>query len=206
VAYAGGVRYTVEQALSGVDTVVLVYACHLALIAPRPDHPVRGRHPSRSRPHDRPMEPHPWRRRLVVFGPLLVPLFLVATACGDDADDAGGDEADAACEARDELTSSLDDLRELDLTAEGTDALDAAVDDVGDDIAEAADAAQANVEDEVDDVQTAFDELETAIAEADEQDTASGAVSSVSSAVTDVADTVGTLVEALAQECDDGGS
>ena len=138
------------------------------------------------------------RQRLVLVA-LLGPLLLFSAACGDD-----DDEGATVCDAREDLDSSVNALAEVDVADEGTDALDAAVDDVGDDIEAVADAAQEDAEDEVDDVQAALGELETAVADFGEQDSTSAAVAAVSSAVTDLAQASGALAEALSQECDSG--
>lgn len=130
---------------------------------------------------------------------LLVPLLLLV-ACGDD-----DESSTAVCDARADLESSLGALGEIDVSAEGTDAVEAAVDDVGDDVEAVADAAQDEVDDEVDDVRAAFDELEAAVTSFGERETPSAAVASVSRAVTDLAVATGALAEALAQECDTGG-
>ncbi|HEX6424528.1 MAG TPA: hypothetical protein VFZ79_13680 [Acidimicrobiales bacterium] len=131
---------------------------------------------------------------------LLIPLLLLLAACGDD------DESSATvCDARADLESSLAALGEIDVPAEGTDAVEAAVDDVGDDVEAVADAAQEEVDDEVDDVQAAVDELEAAVTSFGEQETTGAAVAAVSRAVTDLAVATGALTEALSQECDTGG-
>lgn len=139
-----------------------------------------------------------WRHRVA----LVVPVLLLVAACGEDDDDG---QTATVCDARDDLDSSLGALAEIDLTAEGTDAVEAAVDDVGDDVEEVVDAEQDAVDDEVADVQSAFDELETAVTAFGEQETTSDAVASVSSAVTDLARATGALAEALSEECDSGG-
>jgi outer membrane murein-binding lipoprotein Lpp len=60
--------------------------------------------------------------------PLLAALLLAGAACGDE-------DASSACEARDELESSVEDLRDIDVLDDGLDALRADVDAVGDDLA-----------------------------------------------------------------------
>ena len=132
---------------------------------------------------------------------LLIPLVLLVAGCGDD----DGESSATVCDARADLESSLDALGEVDVTAEGTGAVEAAVDDVGDDVEAVGDAAQDAVDDEVDDVQAAFDEVEAAVTTFGEQETTSAAVASVSRAVTDLAVDTGALTEALSQECDSGG-
>jgi hypothetical protein len=53
----------------------------------------------------------------------VVPVLLLVAACGEDDD---GQTA-TVCDARDDLDSSLGALSEIDLTAEGTDPVEAAV-------------------------------------------------------------------------------
>jgi hypothetical protein len=60
-----------------------------------------------------------WRHRVA----LVVPVLLLVAACGEDDD---GQTA-TVCDARDDLDSSLGALSEIDLTAEGTDPVEAAV-------------------------------------------------------------------------------
>jgi len=136
---------------------------------------------------------------------LMASLLVLATACGDDDDaDRTGDEASAVCDATDELDSSVNALGGLDVSAEGTDAVDTAVDDVRNDIEAVRDAAQGEVDDEVEDVETAFDELEAAVATFGDQESTGAAVAGVSNAVADLATAVGALFGALPQDCDGG--
>jgi hypothetical protein len=136
---------------------------------------------------------------------LTASLLVLATACGDDDDaDRTGDEAAAVCDAKDELDSSVNALGDLDVSAEGTDAVDAAVDDVRNDIEAVGDAAQGEVDDEVEDVETEFDELEAAFATFGDQESTGAAVAGVSNAIADLARAVGALFAALPQDCDGG--
>lgn len=136
---------------------------------------------------------------------LMASLLVLATACGDDDDaDLTGDEASALCDAKDELDSSVNALGDLDVSAEGTNAVDAAVDDVRNDIEAVRDAAQGEVDDEAEDVETAFDELEAAVATFGDQESTGAAVAGVSNAVADLATAVGALFGALPQDCDGG--
>lgn len=61
-----------------------------------------------------------WRHRVAP----VVPVLLLVAACGEDDDDG---QTATVCDARDDLDSSLGALAEIDLTAEGTDAVEAAV-------------------------------------------------------------------------------
>jgi hypothetical protein len=136
---------------------------------------------------------------------LMASLLVLATACGDDDDaDRTGDDASAVCDAKDELDSSVNALGDLNVSAEGTNAVDAAVDDVRNDIEAVRDATQGEVDDEVDDVETAFDELEAAVAMFGDQESTGAAVAGLGNAVADLATAVGALFEALPQDCDGG--
>jgi hypothetical protein len=149
-----------------------------------------------------------WGRRLVA---VLIPMVVLAGACGDDDDGGssaggngggdGGDDSAAVCDARADLDASVNDLSDVDVAAEGTNALDAALGEVGDDVQAVADAAQEDLSDEVDDVQQAYDQLETAVDDFGDQESTSSAVAAVSGAVTGLAQATGALSEALAQEC-----
>jgi hypothetical protein len=176
-----------------------------ALVDRRLHHRVVERWPARRK----------WRRLVAVVAVLAGPVVL-ATACGDDGGDESADttadttsettanETASVCDARDELDSSLEALGEVDISAENTNALEADVREVRDDIDAVADAAQEEAGDEVDDLRTALDELETAVGEFGDQESTSAAVAAVGSAVTDLARAAGALSEALAQECGSG--
>jgi hypothetical protein len=102
-------------------------------------------------------------------------------ACGDD-DDVSPEEA--FCNAGDDLRSDVDSLSELDLVAQGTDALEEQVTAISDDI-DAMKAAGAEVAaDEITALETAVDELDSALSAIDGEvtvDNAAGAVVAVSS-------------------------
>jgi hypothetical protein len=171
--------------------------------------------------HHRMVEPwRPDRRKSRRFVAVLAPLLVLPGACGEDDDNRGNSTADetseettddtaddtaAVCEARDELDASLNALGDVDVSADGANALEAALSDVRDDVEALADATHEEEGDEIDDVETAVDELERAVGEFGEQGSTTGAIANLTSALSDLVQAVGALSEALAQECGGGG-
>lgn len=93
---------------------------------------------------------------------IVLAAFLGAVAlasCGDDDESA----QEKYCAAGESLESSLGALTDLDLIAEGTDGLNAAVDEVRSDLEELGDSADEAAADEVDALEDSVDELEDAI-------------------------------------------
>jgi hypothetical protein len=123
-------------------------------------------------------------------------------ACGDDGGDGGdGDEGAAegagVCEARDELTESFAALGDIDVVNDGTDAVRAAVDSIGEDLEALREAAGDEADDELDAVGAAVDDLRTAVG-----DLGGESVGAVGTALADLSVALGDLVLALAQDCD----
>jgi hypothetical protein len=118
-------------------------------------------------------------------------------ACGDDDDSSATTTApeDAVCDDAQALTASVDDLKEVDLVAEGTDGASAAITAVKDDLSAFSESAGDEVQPQVQAVEDAIDELETAVENLD-SDPAGTALQAVS----DVASSAGTLIATL----DDG--
>jgi len=71
----------------------------------------------------------------------------------------GGDP----CADRDALQSSIDSLTDVDVVAEGTNGLEAAVDAVSDDLAAVQESAGDDIQPEVDAVRTALDDVQVAV-------------------------------------------
>ena len=93
--------------------------------------------------------------------PLIACLVLGAAACGGD-DDNGQSAEERFCEAGDELQSQVSGLADMDVVAEGTDALESRFDEIGITIDELRDAGADIAEDELSALESAFDELEEA--------------------------------------------
>jgi hypothetical protein len=140
---------------------------------------------------------------------LLLPVVALVAGCGDDDEDtssstsAPGEEV-SVCDARDDLDQSVDALGDVELREDGVTALTGAVAVIDESLRSldgAAEAAQADVADEVAAAQESVDALEAAIEDLGEGATASEAVASVSTAITEVANSAGELRTALADEC-----
>lgn len=98
------------------------------------------------------------RLRLLVVGTVLGAATLAG--CGDDDDESAQDQY---CAAGESLRSSIGALTDLDLIAEGTDGLNAAVDQVRDDADALRDAASETTEDDVAALEQSIDDLRSAI-------------------------------------------
>jgi hypothetical protein len=96
------------------------------------------------------------------------------------------------CADRDALRTSVDALTDLDVVAEGTNGVTAAVSAVKDDLAALRSSAGADLQPQVQAVQDAVDELETAVADLD-----SGGAAAAVTAVAGVATSARTLLDSL---------
>jgi hypothetical protein len=96
------------------------------------------------------------------------------------------------CADREALSSSVDALKAVDLRAEGTNGVTAAVDAVKDDLATLRGSLSAELQPQAQAVQDAVDELETAVA-----DLGSGGAAASAAAVTNLSTTAGTLLDSL---------
>lgn len=85
---------------------------------------------------------------------------VVVAGCGSDDDESAQDRY---CDAGESLESSLDELADLDLVAEGTDGLTAAVDQVQSDLGDLRDSASDAAADEVSALEQSVDDLNGAI-------------------------------------------
>ena len=122
-------------------------------------------------------------RRLVAC----VALGIVLVSCGDD-DDSSSD----VCADREALRESVDALANVDVVAEGTNGVTAAVSDVEDDLTALRSSAGDELEPQVQAVQDALDRLETAAAEID-----SGGASAALAAVSELTGSAATLLSSL---------
>ena len=90
------------------------------------------------------------------------------------------------------MSTSVDALTNLDVVAEGTNGVTAAVSDVKDDLAALGSSARAELEPQVQAVQDAVDDVETAVANLD-----SGGAAAAVTAVADLATSAATLLDSL---------
>ncbi len=100
-----------------------------------------------------------WRRGLRAGAAAMLAGVVVVAGCGSDDESA----QDQYCAAGESFESSLDELTGLDLVAEGTDGLTAAVDQVQSDLGDLRDSASEAAADEVDALEQAVDDLTDAI-------------------------------------------
>ncbi len=96
------------------------------------------------------------------------------------------------CADRDALRSSVDDLKSLDVVAEGTSGLESAVGKVKDDLSSLSSAAGDELKPEVDDVKKSVDDLETAVSQL-----GSGGAAGVPTAISDLQKSTSTLLDSL---------
>ena len=111
-----------------------------------------------------------------------VALGVVLVSCGDDDDSATATTVADVCADREALRESVDVLTNVDVVAEGTNGVTAAVSDVEDDLAALRSSAGDALEPQVQAVQDDLDELETAVDEID-----SGGASAALAAVSELA-------------------
>jgi hypothetical protein len=128
------------------------------------------------------------RRNRVAGLAVAATLVLAATACGDDAED-------AYCDAWEGTVDAYTELRALDLTAVGTDGLQAAVDDLDTALQELADATEDQAGDDVQRLSESVEQLiETVLSPdlpVDRRDEVAAAVDDLRAAWDGVTDAVG---------------
>lgn len=133
------------------------------------------------------------RRRGVRVGAVaMLAGVLVVAGCGSDGESA----QDQYCAAGESLETSLDELADLDLVAEGTDGLTAAVDQVRSDLADLRDSASDAAADEVGALEQAVDGLNDAISALGGELTSDNA-SSVGAAIENVAAATQSVLDTL---------
>jgi hypothetical protein len=128
------------------------------------------------------------KRWLATAGALAVVLSVTA-ACGDD-DDGGGtsgsDEAsqEDACAQAEDLRNSITDLSDVDVSEEGTNALDAAIDEIEQNANDLASTVSDDLEPEVDALESALGSLKDAIANIGDEGGVNAAVDAVQAVLT----------------------
>lgn len=127
---------------------------------------------------------------------VVVALPVVGGACGDD-----DDESARACDARTDLSSSIEALGEVDVAADGTDAVRSAFDDVVASVDELAEATGDRLEDEVDAVRSEVDDVQAAVGAIGEQSAAASA-ELLGAEVGELTEAATTLVDEASSTCD----
>jgi hypothetical protein len=127
--------------------------------------------------------------RRVVAGAVIA---LLVTACGgaDDSSSPTSAPADDVCQDAEALRSSVDELKDVDLVAEGTNGANAAISAVKDDLAAISESAGDELRPQVQAVEDSIDELETKV---DNNDGAAAALEAVSKVASSASTLVGSL-------------
>lgn len=138
---------------------------------------------------------------------VLAAVFAVAfVACGDD-DEGNGATATpetatpSVCDQKDALDQSVEDLENLDVTAEGTNGLTAAVEAVAADLEALAETASAEIEPEVEDLQTAVSDAEETLSGIPDDATLNEQIDAVQEAFTEVGTAAAALDDSLQADC-----
>jgi hypothetical protein len=133
----------------------------------------------------------PMMAKVAAAAALLV--VLSAAACSDDDDDPCDEEA--------ALEQSVEELRNVDVVATGTDGLNAAVDNVKTDTQDLKDAVAEDLKPQVEALETAVSDAEEILSGIDNDATLNEKVDDVQEALTGVATAGSNLKEALQEEC-----
>jgi predicted nucleic acid-binding Zn-ribbon protein len=105
------------------------------------------------------------------------------------------------CDQKDALEAAVDDLANLDVLAEGTNALDASVENVKTELDDLKTAVGDEVADEVDAMETAVEDADDTLSGISDDATLNEKIDDVQSAVTGVATAADSLVTALEADC-----
>lgn len=142
--------------------------------------------------------------RFVTRALALVVIGLALAACGDDSDSSGDSDAtpeEAFCESGDQLETDVDALLDMDVTAEGTDAVEEAYSTVRDDTDALVANGQEFAADDINALEQAVDELGAALdALSGDLTAANGA--DVLTAVSDIGTAAESLQTTLTETCD----
>ena len=122
-------------------------------------------------------------------------LVLTAAACSDD-------DEPSVCDREEALEQSVQELRDLDVVATGTDGLNAAIDNVKTDADALKEAVRADLEPEVDALESAVSDAEDTLSGIDGDATLNEKIDDVQAAFTGVATASADLKGALQEEGD----
>lgn len=124
--------------------------------------------------------------------PVFAALLLVGAACGDD-------EASPVCEAREQLESSVEQLRDIDVLDDGLEALRTDLDAVSDDLATFRTEAGDELEPQIDAVRGSIDQIRSTL---DSGGTLAEVAPSIATGVADLVTSWNQLAEAARGLCD----
>ncbi len=114
----------------------------------------------------------------------------VATSDTEASDTTESDATGDPCADRDALRDSIGALTDVDVVADGTNGLTAAIDDVSDDLAAVRDSAGDDIQPEVEAVRSALDDVQTAVSDGptDDLEGTADALSTLASSTSDLLD------------------
>jgi hypothetical protein len=152
---------------------------------------------------------------LIAFG-FVASLLTLAVACSDDdektsgtstaqartASPAGsGSAAASVCDQKDAVEEAVTDLTNVDVRAEGTNALKASVDDLKNEVDDLKSSVSSDVKDEVDGLDKAVSDAQDTLSGINDDSTLNQRIDAVQSALTGIATASTALVSALDKEC-----
>jgi hypothetical protein len=130
-----------------------------------------------------------------------VALLTLGAACSDDDSSDGGTPTPSVCDRRDAVEVAVANVADIDVLAEGTDALKAAVDDLETEVSALKEAVSEDLQDEVDAMETAASDAGDTLDEIDSEATLNEKIDDLQAALTGIATTSADLLTALDQEC-----
>jgi gas vesicle protein len=157
----------------------------------------------------------------MILGTMTVLLALVV-ACGDDDETTNGGtdsptngatdgatngatdgatEGADVCDQKDAVASAVADLADIDVLEEGTDALNANIENVKTELSDLKENVSEDVQDEVEDLETAVSDAEETLSGITDDSTLNQRIDAVQSALTGIATASTALVSAVENEC-----
>jgi predicted nucleic acid-binding Zn-ribbon protein len=136
----------------------------------------------------------------------LIAVLAVFAACNDDDDDdtTGGDDTSSTpsvCDQKDAVESAVTDLADIDVLAEGTDALNENVANVKTELADLKSIVSDDVQPEVEAMETAVSDAEDILADIGDDATLNEKIDDVQTALTGIVTASDNLATALDSEC-----
>ena len=153
--------------------------------------------------------------KLIAFG-FVASLLAVAVACSDDDEKtsggsttqaktaspaASGSAAASVCDQKDAVEEAVTDLTNVDVRAEGTNALKASVEDLKTQVDDLKSAVSSDVQDEVDGLDKAVSDAQDTLSTINDDSTLNQRIDAVQSALTGIATASTALLSALDQKC-----
>ena len=136
---------------------------------------------------------------------LIAATILMVVACGDDDEPSDGSNGASptasVCDDKAAVEEAVADLANIDITAEGTNALNAAVDNVKTELQDLKTTVSEDVADEVEGLETAVDDAQETLSGIGDDSTLNQRIDAVQSALTGIATAAEDLTTALQNEC-----